>query len=76
MAPNRGKMKRLGDPKGHQIGTKSESKKRHEKKCVKQVLGRTEPAPAENPLGIPQESTEEASGGVWGSPNPKLKLNF
>ena len=44
LAPTGGKMRRFGHPKGHQIGAKIESKKRHEKRCVKKVLSRTGPA--------------------------------
>ena len=81
-------MRRFGHPKGHQIGAKIESKKRHEKRCVKKKLSRSGPAQGThrertgNAQGTHRERTRKrqvfackATGGVWGSPKLKLKLN-
>ena len=72
-------MRRFGHPKGHQIGAKIESKKRHEKRCVKKN-GPLRPG-TRNAQGTHRERTRKrqvtrgkATGGVWGSPKLKLKL--
>ena len=72
-------MTRFGHPKGHQIGAKIESKKRHEKRCVKKVLSRTEAArdgssigPVSVEYGLRKRRT--TNFGVWAPPNLKLKF--
>jgi len=80
LAPNRGQNEAFWHPKGHQIGAKIESKKRHEKRCVKKVLSRTEaardrssigPVSVQSRLGIEQGSVEPRTLGS----GPPLTLN-